>query len=311
MRVARLALLVLAALCTIAAGDPPTVDEYWRLVDDTSALVRQARSLPSAQRTAQLAQAAEQLEPITAVMVADGQIVPVDNTLLVAALRAEGPDLDQLEARLEALAQARRAWRTAQADPAALDKLAGVLARAEFRSPAEKPPTPFDEWLEEFSRWLDRWLSRLLFADEARVLGIDWVVLIAGGLVLAGVAFFFWRNVRAHMVREAALAQETAESNGLSAATAAKQARALAANANYRQAVRYLYLTALLTLDERGVLRYDKALTNREVLRRAEQAAGSPLAQAMSPVVDTFDQVWYGFAPVDDEAYRASMTGAC
>jgi hypothetical protein len=157
---------------------------------------------------------------------------------------------------------------------------------------------------EEFNRWLDRLLARLLFADEARALGVDWVVLILGGLVLAGVACFFWRNARTLLIQEEALAEALAESNQVSAASAAKQARARASQSDYRQAMRYMYLAALLTLDERGILRYEKTLTNREALRRAEQSASPHLAQTLSPVVDTFEQVWYGFAPVDAETYK-------
>ncbi len=287
-----------------AQSDPPTVKEYWQQMDEALKAIRKARDLPPPERAPALAQIADALEPITSVTLPDGQSALVDNADLIAALRADEPDVDHIETRLAALEYTRRIWPHGAARTDAFDKLAAVLARPEFQPVVKQTPTWLQEWLEKFNRWLNRMLARLMFSDEAHVLGVDWVVLALGAVVLSGVAYFFWRNVRAHLVREAALARDAAESGGLSAARATQQARRLAAQSDYRQAMRYLYLAALLALDERGVLRYDKALTNREVLHRAGQSADSNLAQIMSPVVETFDQVWYGFAPVDDETFR-------
>ncbi len=306
------AFVILQALAAAGAGNwpvyaqstSPPVTEYWQLIQETLEAIRQARKLPPEQRGPVLADAADKLEAVSSVTLPNGQIAPVDNTALVAGLRVNSPDLEKLELRLDALAWTHRTWRQPSSDPAAFDKLALVLARPEFQPRPQRQPSWFDQWWEKFINWIDELLTRLMFSRGANALGLDWIVLIIGALVLAGVAFFFWRNVRAHLVREAALAQDAAELNGLSASSAIKQAQTLAAGANYRQAVRYLYLAALLTLDERGVLRYDKTLTNRQVLRHARQSADTELAQAMSPVVDTFDSVWYGFTEVDDETYQ-------
>jgi hypothetical protein len=314
MKHSRWIIAALAALWLLAnpivvrpacADGPLTADGYWQLIDQARSTVYQARLLPSSQqatRATMLGQLADQLESITSVRLPDGQTAPVDNSALVAALRSDNPDLTQIEADLSTLAQAHDHWPHSQTHPDAFDKLAGVLARPEFQPAAQPPPSPFQKWLDAFNEWLNRLLSRLL-GDGVAVPGMDWIILVIGGLVLIAVAFFFWRNVRAYLVREAEFAQDVAE-NGLSASAAVQHARRLAAGSDYRQAMRYLYLAALLTLDERGVLRYDKALTNREVLRRAAQSDNPELAGDMSPVVDTFDRVWYGYAPVDDETYQ-------
>ncbi len=72
--------------------------------------------------------------------------------------------------------------------------------------------------------------------------------------------------------------------------------------------MRFLYLAALLRLDERDLLRYDRAMTNREYL---EQTRDNPVLRArLAPVVDTFDRVWYGHVPLDATAfadYRAQV----
>ena len=46
---------------------------------------------------------------------------------------------------------------------------------------------------------------------------------------------------------------------------------------------------------------YDPALTNREYLRHVDGA----LCEALSPVVELFDRVWYGLAPLDRRGYAA------
>ncbi len=74
------------------------------------------------------------------------------------------------------------------------------------------------------------------------------------------------------------------------------------ASQDYRAAIRYLYLSSLLTLDERGLIRYDRTLTNREHLRQV--ADNQPLFDLLRPIVNVFDRVWYGFAPVDAALYQ-------
>lgn len=74
------------------------------------------------------------------------------------------------------------------------------------------------------------------------------------------------------------------------------------AERDYRAAVRYLYLSSLLLLDEHNVIRYDPSLTNREHLR---QIAGKPpLFDALRQVINVFEDVWYGFRPIDAAFYK-------
>src|SRR5438105_3325024 len=82
-------------------------------------------------------------------------------------------------------------------------------------------------------------------------------------------------------------------------------AQQLAGMGDYRTAMRQLYLSTLLWLDEHAYLRYDRSLTNREYLRALAKAPA--LRDALQPVVEAFDRVWYGFAPIsapEFERYR-------
>jgi hypothetical protein len=94
---------------------------------------------------------------------------------------------------------------------------------------------------------------------------------------------------------------ETADEN-LTAESAFARAQGLSRGGDYRSAVRYLYLSALLILDERGLLRYDRAKTNREYLN---SVSGSPeLSQPLDEVIEVFDNVWYGYHELDEAGFE-------
>jgi len=71
---------------------------------------------------------------------------------------------------------------------------------------------------------------------------------------------------------------------------------------DYREAIRYLYLACLIRLDERGLLRYDRTLTNREYLRVVSN--NPDLLDELRPIVYTFDRAWYGFVSIDENGYE-------
>ena len=70
---------------------------------------------------------------------------------------------------------------------------------------------------------------------------------------------------------------------------------------DHRSAVRYLYLSALLTLEERALLQHNRSQTNREYLRSVAHVPH--LAARLSRVIDVFERVWYGYHAIDETAY--------
>ena len=50
------------------------------------------------------------------------------------------------------------------------------------------------------------------------------------------------------------------------------------------------------------ILRFDQALTNRELLRSTQ--ANPILSEALAPVTVAFDRVWYGFEPLTQSDYE-------
>ncbi|HEX6033595.1 MAG TPA: DUF4129 domain-containing protein, partial [Anaerolineales bacterium] len=89
----------------------------------------------------------------------------------------------------------------------------------------------------------------------------------------------------------------------LTSTGALKRAETLSMQGDYRNAIRYLYLSSLLVLDEQGLLRYDRSRTNREYLRSV--SSKPELAKPLHDVIDVFDRVWYGFEKVDEQTYQS------
>jgi hypothetical protein len=267
-----------------AGGGPLSLDAYRQAIDRARDLV--AGQEPEA--------AAGVLVAISAVELADGQVMPVDHGWFVSALRSDRPDLDAVSLRLEALRYELDAWPSGSPVPGAFDRLAQVLARPEFQPRAAADLNPLREWL-------DKLLGALPDLPGMALLGK--LLLIGAVVALAGVVAYLIAGLRGSFVARAGVDQAGETDGVLTAGQALSRSRDLARAGDYRTAVRLLYLSTLLRLEERNLLRYDRTLTNREYLG---QVAGHPaLAAGLRPVVDTFDEVWYGEVQPDAARYEA------
>ena len=189
---------------------------------------------------------------------------------------------------------------------ARLASLEDVLARAEFSQP--------ETLWQRFQRWLAQVLARFLpdampdptsngaLRTIARAAG--WLIALAGILLLAWLLSFWLQALLANFVPHAA--KRRAGDGVGDLPSSAQAARVVAAehagSGDYRQAVRHLYLAALLSLDERGLVRFERSLTNREVLARTPEDA--TLRTHLEPVIATFDRIWYGVQEPDHETFE-------
>jgi len=277
-------------------------DEYWQMLADVLAQVKQLQNAQSLDESL-LANMADRLQGVRWVRLTNDQTVPVDNSELAEMMRRKSPgwfELFSIESRLDALVAAHRDWPHTLPDPSAMDTLSAVLARPEFQPQAASTPSPLQALWDRFAEWLARQLARIGLRD-VRLPDLSGLLTVVGVSVLAAVIFFFVRGLRATLVSEVDLGEHV-DGIEMSSSAALRQAQQLAAGSDYRSAVRYLYLATVLALDERGLLRFDQALTNREVLRQS--STHQRLRSELTPVVETFDQVWYGMQPISDEQYR-------
>lgn len=274
--------------------EPPDLATYERWLRE---------ALAAAQRNDRLSLelVAENLTSTNRVQGPDGSPIPVHNAWLQTALEAPDPDLSEITTRLGALLDAL--IRTSHRPPAdAQQRLEAILSNPPF---AERQVSS-DTWLTRFLDWLVDVLERL-FSPAAEAGGssvslVNLLIITVCCVLLALVLFYLVNSLRTAMVGEARATPDDDPEANLSASDAFEQAGVLASGGDYRTAVRYLYLSSLLWLEEQGMLRYDRALTNREYL--ANLADRPDLRERLAPIIETFDQVWYGYAPLDAARFQ-------
>ena len=80
-----------------------------------------------------------------------------------------------------------------------------------------------------------------------------------------------------------------------------KKAQEFAKQGDYRSAVRYLYLSILVYLDEKGEIEYDRTETNSEYLEKVSM--DSPLYGGLAILTTVFERCWYGLTALSGEEY--------
>jgi|HigsolmetaAR202D_1030399.scaffolds.fasta_scaffold00012_83 hypothetical protein len=234
----------------------------------------------------------------------EGEQIPLDNSWLRTALQAEEPDLEMISLRLGALIDILDQPLT-PVSASALEDLETILARI---APPQEPKEP--SWFERLLTWLWQQLERINLPDPSprtsaplAMVGnaVVWIVAILIVLILVALIFYVASHVRREVVRESKLKQEH-EEQITSSVEAKSQASLSAQSGDYRTAVRYMYLAALLHLHERGLINYDRTLTNYEYLSRLQ--GNNELRKRLIPIIDTFDRVWYGALEIDDQSFE-------
>lgn len=187
---------------------------------------------------------------------------------------------------------------------ARLEILQEILARPEFN-------TPVSLW-DRFWQWLRSLLSRWLPDSEpgsssllaGLVRAVPWVIAVGVVTVITWLMIYWMQQLLRSFVEDTRLDEADGEDDlPRSAAEARQQAHTAAQSGQYRDAVRRLYLAALLQLSELNLINYERNLTNREVLTNVDN--NSPIRPHLEPVINTFDQVWYGVQEPDQTTFTA------
>jgi uncharacterized protein YbgA (DUF1722 family) len=284
----------------IKEGTPIPFDEYWELVRDTRQAIRQSEAKPEATIRQELDALSAQWDQVTAVELSDGSLIQIDSAYLVAQLRFDPPDLKRLGNLLDALLRAHEEYPQKVFTLEDVAPLQEILARPEFQW-QQQQPLQLPNWLERFLDWIERFRNRTL--NTVYRYGRT-PLIIAATLLFILSLYFISRGLSRSLVKEAELETEGNERDEmLTSKGALKRAETLSTQGDYRNAIRYLYLSSLLVLDEQGLMRYDRSRTNREYLRSV--SSKPELAKPLSDVIDVFDRVWYGFETVDEQTYQS------
>jgi hypothetical protein len=253
------------------------------------------------------------LDGIGMIELTGGATMTPDLSQARAALTAQPPDLDaagrQLASLLDLLDRVQTGVDTRDSDdPNVL--LRDVLARDEFGTREDDPdPSPWNRFwswvwtqLQRALTWIGQggegsgnagWaLLELLFAATA--------VGAIGGLI-----YWVTRAVRRQMAPEVIAIDAGAPEARLSSFLARGEAERLLHEGQFRAALRMLYLATLLRWEEAGRLRFDRSLTNREVLDQAATRGDTRLVDRLTPLVDRFDRIWYGDLTCSADDYHS------
>lgn len=298
------AVLALGALLTLTLGAPPAlaqVDAYEQTLRLLADRIERARSLEGAARAGEVRRAIEDIRGVEPVETPAGTVRP-ELGHVEAALSESPPDLEQAAGYVEELLAGVTSERAQAPDPAQERALQEALDDPRF------DPDPPKGWLqralEAIGDWFRRLFSRLPAGGGSGALGLaQWLLVAACVTLLGGALFLILRALRDRAGDRKPPAGAGERAAPLTAASMLAAAAAHARSGDYRSAVRANFISLLLFLHERGRLRYDHSLTNREHLARIGQ--GTPLASSLEPVVWTFDDVWYGNVPIDAAGYEA------
>jgi Domain of unknown function (DUF4129) len=248
-----------------------------------------------------LGQIERRLRGLDLVRLPDGSLIETSTSLLAGALGTDRSSLvlvaaaiDQLDADLRANLQG--SFRAS--DLSALDV---VLRDPRFHA-GESPAQRFVDWIgEQASRLLS-----LLGAIGHTGNIANTLVAAAFVLVAVAVAYLAARGALRRAIVEVRPSQEPNDEDLLSGGTR-NRAGEFAMTGDYRAAFRYLFLAALLELQNRGLIELKPGATNRESLRerlKLDDQVGREIAQPLSQLVDAFDQIWYGHHSIDASMYR-------
>jgi hypothetical protein len=284
-------------------GTPITVEEYWEFVRNTRQSIVQMEQEPEAAIRQQLNALASQWEQITVVELSDNSVMQIDSTYLASQLRSDPPKLEQLRNLLDTLIYAHEEYPQKIFTIQDVEPLKEILARPEFQW-QQGQAIEIPNWLANLYDRFFNFLERMLFRTGTLVYQGRTLLMIAAALLFIFSLVYISRNLSRSLVREAQLAAESSESDELLTSKGAfKRAETLSMQGDYRNAIRYLYLSSLLVLDEQRLLRYDRSRTNREYLQSISSKPA--LANPLRKVIEVFDRVWYGFESVDEQTYRS------
>jgi Domain of unknown function (DUF4129) len=286
----------------LQAAAPISVEEYWERIQDIRQSILQMQEVPQEAVRQQLHTLAAQWDQVTAVELADGSLIQIDPTYLTTQLRSDSADPNRLVSLLDALLSAHEEYPHNVFTIQDVGPLREILARPEFQWEEQARQLP--NWLGDLYDWLINLLDRIFFGTATLVYQGRDLIKVAAVLVFLFALFFISRSLSRSLAQEAELAaEEGANDETLTSKGALKRAETLSMQGDYRNAVRYLYLSSLLVLDEQGLMHYDRSRTNREYLRSV--SSKPELAKPLRSVIDVFDRVWYGFENVDEQTYQS------
>jgi len=182
----------------------------------------------------------------------------------------------------------------------ARQKLGEILQRPEFAG-----NKAFAESLQSIADWLSSLWNNLI----GKNVNIDnlgfWESLFAVLAAALILFIFFYASLRLYRYFVPEYAETPTVGYASTSADTEQlrtQASICAENGEYREAIRYLYLSLLLFLDKKMLIRYRLSKTNREYLQEFQK--NEKEIESFYRLVSFFEGKWYGMEPCSSIDYR-------
>ena len=275
----------------IAYADTLTITQYTDRLSRARFDLMRARG--SATLSTTIANVDAALRQTTAISLASGGSIAVDDSSLMRGIDATS--LDAAIARIDARTDLVLRAFSPQIDAATADARLREIVR---ESGEAAPPT---DLLDAIGRAI------LRFFSELRGPGVDPMVLwpAVGVLGIAVILFVVATLGRAlpERVRREVFVRGAASEERADPLVHLRAADAALAAGHAREAMHAFYLYVIASLATRETIRYDPALTDRELL---ERAIAIPHADSLRDLVVLYERSWFGLRePSQDEARRA------
>jgi hypothetical protein len=308
--VPRQVIFAVVVLVAIAAGgrtfaqDGATIDgvAFWANLNTSDNLLDRAMTHDNTRRST-LQQHNNLWQTVRFVRL-DGRTIQIDASWLILPLSASDEAISRLDGRVEAVINDHAMRQFARPSQADLNTLHDILNHEPFRSASGDEPFPIsDREFEPAPRESTSSSSSGRGGTFEGISALAQVILaVLAILVSAAILYFIIRNLKRQSASVELDINDSEDIEPVSAAQASTLAVQSETIHDYRTAIRFLYLSSLLDLDERGIIHYDATQTNQEHLR---QLTTQPTRfDLLWFIVNTFDEVWYGFKPADERLYR-------
>lgn len=179
-------------------------------------------------------------------------------------------------------------------------KLEGILRRPEFAN-----KEAFTKWLQSVADGLARLFNRVT-GKNVKIGNLSFLesilAILAAALVLLALIYICLRLFRYFAPEYAEAPALGDDSTSINTDQLRTQASVCAEKGEYREAIRYLYLSLLLFLDQKRLIRYRLSKTNHEYLQ--EFRKNETGQDGFYGVVSFFEDKWYGMEPCSNMDYR-------
>ena len=280
------------------------IETYWEQIETSLSLVSELIGDDAQNIESTLESLAMQWDKVDTVLMPDGTRISVDHSYLIQQFRQKPPNLTNIRDLLNQLIQTGPTWPSKKNLPSDLNPLQSILEQPEFNW-SSKDPSPVQQWFADIQRKISEFIVNLLPEELGVNFGgslLNWGLIAISLIILFLALLFMGRSLFSSFVREAEIqSDEHSHQEPMTAEKARLQAETLSQEGDYRSAVRFLYLSALLSIAERGIIRFDVSKTNREVLQSVHHQPD--LVTPLKDVIDVFDRVWYGYQPIEPEHY--------